>query len=87
MYRDGMMLTGLAVTIHGSGHNFSDAWEYAVAAIALILIVLVRTYEGKGGSGRRAGRWSWRWPARNAGPAPEDGENLDQRPPRGPRTP
>lgn len=78
MYRDGMMLTGLAVTVHGPGHSLTGAWEYAVAVIAMILVFAVRTYAGKAGSARPAGRWSWQWPVRRDGRGRGQGEDLAQ---------
>jgi hypothetical protein len=50
------MLTGVAIMVHGPGHDFPGAGIFVIVVLVAIVLIFVRVYGGKDGSGRPTGR-------------------------------
>lgn len=82
------MLSGVAVLVHGPGHDFAGAGAFVLVVLALIVLIFIRVYGGgnqpRGPTGhhsrRRTARKSGRQAAHHAGHPPDRGEAHSHRP-------
>ena len=65
--RRALMVAGVAVLVHGPGHDFAGAGVFVVVVLALILLIFVRVYGGGNQSRGPAGHHSRRRTARRSG--------------------
>jgi hypothetical protein len=61
------MLTGLAILVHGPGHDFAGAGVFVVVVLALIVLIFMRVYGGGNQPHGPAGHRSRRRTARKSG--------------------
>ncbi len=71
------MLTGVAILVHGPGHDFAGAGVFVVVVLALIAAIFIRVYGG-GNPRRPAGHHPRRRPAYRS---PRQAANHTGRPP------